>query len=148
MLRKYLADPDITAEIARAMALAYDKVRAAFTAMAIEPPLEEIAGRIAEEARKGTHDGATLAQLVLSSLAHEEKASGSISPTQIEGRDVSKQFIPASFDRAPSMQIEPDRRREIQLHAKPRRKGRSGLRPIEGTASARELSNSAAGREN
>ncbi|SRR5579885_629550 len=125
-LRKYLADPDITAEIARAMALAYDQVRAALPAMAIEPPLEEIAGRIAEEARKGTHDAVTLAQLVLSSLAHEEEASASISRNQIEGHDVSKQFIPASIDLAPSMQIESDRRREIQLRAKPRRKGRNG----------------------
>jgi hypothetical protein len=96
-LRKYLADPDITAEIARAMALAYDQVRAALPAMAIEPPLEEIAGRIAEEARKGTHDAATLAQLVLSSLAHEKEAGGgddSISRTRIKGREVSKQLNP------------------------------------------------------
>src|SRR5581483_8384128 len=127
-LRKYLADPDITAEIARAMALAYDQVRAALPAMAIEPPLEEIAGRIAEEARKGTHDAVSLAQLVLSSLAHEEEASASISRNQIEGHDAEKSNCVPS----PGGKGATDDR---------------GCEPIEGTASARELSDFAAGRE-
>ena len=72
-LRKHLADPDITAEVARAMALAYDQVRAALQASAIELPLDVIAERIAEEAHKGVHDADILTHIALSSLIHKEK---------------------------------------------------------------------------
>jgi len=76
-LRKYLADPDVTAEIARNMALAYDQVRIALRALPIELPLDVIARRIAEEAREGFDDPAELTERALSKLlsAREGRAA-------------------------------------------------------------------------
>jgi hypothetical protein len=76
-LRKYLVDPDVTTELARVMALAYDQIRITLQAASIELPLDMIAQRIAQEAQKGFHDSETLANRVLSTLLSDHKNSSS-----------------------------------------------------------------------
>lgn len=67
-IRKYLSDPDITAEVARTMALAYDTVRATIKTKGMNIPAEIIAHRIAECAVNGTHDAHALVRIALASF--------------------------------------------------------------------------------
>jgi hypothetical protein len=72
-LRKYMADPDVTAEVARAMALAYDSVCDALREDDLDFPREFIAQKIAEGARNGLQDVGQLVGFVLNALDRKHK---------------------------------------------------------------------------
>jgi hypothetical protein len=64
-LRQFLTDPDITAEIARAMARAYEDACTTLRARGVDIAPEDIARYVAEEASKGAQDADLLTQRVL-----------------------------------------------------------------------------------
>jgi hypothetical protein len=74
-IHKYLSDPDITAEIARAMAIAYDMVCAELAAQRSTASRAFVAQQIAHYAMLGIHDADELATRVLQVVSHEPHPS-------------------------------------------------------------------------